>query len=526
MSVAIPSPIANQPCKSFESAAIVCKNIKTLVKVATVLSEAAKVAQKDGSNIFCSAATLASGITSLCNGDLTTGITYAGVGAKQLYNIFKNDSSQIKDLLKSANAGVDMVKILEAENKQSFAFIKDGLDKIGEDVKELTGKIKAIEDIATRGQDKLIAQKEKALQLYQECNKSFDDAERTLHASDIKIDEANKRFSKALTGFDKLYKIANEHYKDPQKQLELFSKTVQAIHKECLEAQAILQQGQTDLIVGMAYLNHANKINVQAAEEAGRAFQLAESTLLAIQAGAKIEKNYQAQVDEVKAEIATVEQRNDDKEKLLDDISNDLTEAEKLIEKTFDTISILFGAVPGALIGNHFGPLFALAGGYAGAEIVSRRDELARKVGDAVCGFKVEEETQEEITNKSAVSFKFDRRSSGIWGRYFTRRTQSWTSGTIRINLGNETFKCSFNLNHKDKIRKVDLLALRKRMTEGLRAGTVTPQRCLEIIKHLMTVEIDRGHSHKPVMGFIARNCPFLMELMRACNKMMTNLKK
>ncbi len=500
-----------------------CERMKQLVGAALILKNLAEVSCNHGTRMMTAGVTIATGISYITSGSLVSGGAMTLVGLKEAANIWSklNQQNDVARLLDDANAGVDMIETLEEANTESFKVVNSNLESIGKNVKKMNDRMQKIKHLASHGHKEIEEIKGSAIALYDDAHDQFNEAQANFNLAQSRFKQASKLFVKALKELNELFDLAQKAEISNKEKVEKFVKIAQRIHQQCLAAQTVLKEGNEYLRKGLTSLDLALEKEQDAYGEAVRAMTLAEKQFELIETQAKFKREYEGKVKDTQDELKDIQDRHADVKALLDELSDDLKKAKEANNEQFGTFSVIFGAVPGAVMGYGMGgPLTAAAGGYFGAEAVHRRGAIFNKVDTLING--AVNYVKSGLAGR--VTVKFQDRSTGWFNRFIRKETQSWTAGVVDIQIGKEQLSLNFNLNQDSQISKTDLFDLQKRLAKNVISGDITPQECLHIIEELETKHIDRGTKHKAQTGIIPSNSVYFNELKRICRRMATEV--
>jgi hypothetical protein len=516
----VPTIAANLQSKVAGS--LICQRMETVLITAIALHKFAQFSVNHGGQFICAATTVIAGLNCLYQGNIWTGPALTAIGSKQLYNLMYGNKSDVQRLLQDASAGIDMIKTLEQANAQSFENVEGNLTLVSQNMLDLQSRLQDIRCIATQGSQKLEEQKKITLALYQEADELFKKTQLSLNQSKEKINASNEQFAEALNQIGELVQLAQKEGGDFKEKTDHFKQLAEQIYNECTAAKGTLEKGNQSLNEGILVLNEALNKYQQATFEAGKTSEMAKAEFEKIRERAEIEKNGQAQIDEIREELNDVKARNKDMHAIADEVQNDIEEAQRVAGDQFGYQSIILGGGFGAAAGAFFsGGVGAYAGAVGGTVTYHNREKL----GNLFLG-KDPEPVPAKPTILEPVTFKFNERSSGFWGRYIEKRA-SFTVGKLAIDLGNnESMTLDFNLNAKHKIARKDVNKLCEILARKLKNDPNFAQTCSAILKKLEKMTIDRSTYHKPTTGFIATNDPYFANLKRDLEKKLAETPK
>ena len=489
----------------------ICDRMEKVAMTAVALHRVAKFTVNHGGHFVCAAASIVTGLTNLYNGAYFSGGALTAIGMREAYNLLSTSKTDVQRLLQDASAGVDMIKTLEQANQSSFDNININLDQVDHHIKELESRLHHIQHVATQGSKKLHKQKEKTLVLFEEASILFKQSQSVLNLSKSQIQKASHQFDDALLDISELIELAQEQEGDFQEKTKRFSELAQQIYEACTQAKETLEKGNQSLTVGLDLLNQALTKYQGARFEEGKTVEMAAAKLKKIALKAEVKENCQHQIDSVKKELSDVRARNEAILQIADEVQSDIEDADRAAAMQFGYQSLILGGGTGALIGGAFsGGTAAGAGAVAGTVAYHHR----KSIGNALFG-KDPEPIPPVPTLHAPVTYSFNPRSSGFWGRYYEKRG-SFTKGKISLYLGQEeTFSLNFDLNAKHKVSKKELKELYQGLSSKLDENPEYSISCLDLLNRLATIQIERGGKHKASVGFIAENDPYFVDLKR-----------
>lgn len=504
----IPNNLGKQEATLKNPGGMICHRMEQIYVAGELLQRTVK----HSGNLICYGTTVVTGLQMLYAASnpvsAVAGVGLSLVAGKKISDTFSQADDNVTSLLQDAQSGLTMIQTLEAANDQSLSNVKQNLDTASQYVQNLGKKIEEIEHIADYGLQQLIAKKAEAATLYREANQLFAEAQKSFTTSQDKLGIANSLFKKTLAGFSELSSIANSKQGSPEEKLNQFVEIARKMCFQCQIAKQTMDGSNGLLSQGQELLNQAIAKQMEAYGAASAATNMSQMTLEQQKVHNQSMKNYKQGLDSVVAEtqkeIGRIEERRKVVQEINSDVLSDLERAEELAQDKFGYTSLILGTAIGGPLGLGYGPLGGLAGVTAGVKVVhdlrNTHYQSVRKVCDYLFGVKVEEKKESLTDNKRPVVLKFDEVSSGTWGRYVQKRP-SKTVGEVRINLDSEELSLRFNLNNKNRIAKRDLIKLQKRLLEELKAGSLTPAHCLEIISQLKAMEIVRPGEHSAIKG-------------------------
>ena len=508
--------------KGTESQAVgayICKRMEQVVTTAVALRKLSEMTINHGGHLVCIATTLCAGLGSIYNGDFFTGGAITAVAAREAYNLLSEDKTDVQQLLQDASAGIDMIKTLEQANQKSFENVDGNLNLVSQNMLNLEERLNDIRLLATQENKEIEEQKEKTLLLYQQAHALFTQTHQILNQSKQQIGTSNDQFAEALNQIGDLVELAQEEEGDFKDRAEQFAELSQQIYKDCTQAKETLEQGNQALNQGLSLLNGALIKFNEATFEAGIASHMVNTAMEKIKDRAQVEENCHNKIDEIRTELNEVKLRNQDIQAISDEVQADINEAKRKSEEKFGLASVILGGGLGAMFGAvASGGTAAAAGAVTGTVAYHNRE----KIGDFLFG-KDPEPVPAKPTNMEPVTFKFNDKSSGFWGRYIAKRP-SFTKGKVSIDLANgEILTFKYDLNAKHKVAKNDLRNLFEKLSKLLNEDPQYAGACLNILNKLETKMIDRGDRHRPSRGFISAKDPYFADLKRRATRNLAN---
>jgi hypothetical protein len=426
-------------------------------------------------------------------------------------------------LIQDAQAGTELIQILGEANKESIEKIDANLSLISLNMTKLTTQLSEIESLAAQTDSELEKQKNKTSHLYQEARVLFSQAQKKLLENQSKVSTSNAIFTEVLNQFEKLIETTQSHEMDIKEKLAFIVSQAPTIQKQCSDAKGMLDESEMEFSGAIALLQQAIDKHNEASIEAGKAFNMATENLKTIKEKARLEQDSQKEIADAQQELSVVRQRMQIQDDLLNDVQQTLQEAEEKATQDWGTFSTIMGAPIGFVAGNALaGTPGGIAGVPIGIEIIHRRRDIL--------GLFFGKETlpvPEVPSIKNPITLKFNEKSTGLWGRL--KKRPSYTAGTVALDLGinekgeKETVSYTFNLNKQNPICKKNLLDLGKRLTEQLKNNRLSPKNCLNLLKQIESIEIDRGDNHSTKRGFVTNKSPYLAAIKLDCEVRLNN---
>lgn len=528
----------------------ICQQIEVIADIACAFSKAMKEAKQNGGRWACSGVTLVAGLNQLHHGNMISGLSMTTAGGLELINLirgFKN-YPQLTGLLENASAGTKMIKVLEEANKKSDRQIKAHLNSVEKALAELKKDRQEIEKIAKETDKKLLPRIGEVKALFDQTEKMLQNTHETFEKSKTEILIADRVFIKALEGLQDLIQLANSPV--TEETAILFKEKSENLFYLCSTGRKALENALETIQEGQTSLDEARSKQIEAVKAMGGTIEAARQGLkeIALRAqNSELTEKCEKHLKAVQKEQKIVEARRQEQMQLLDRIEQ-MQQEEAQNGKGFGTASICCGmfatagtapvvttgglvAAGGLAIGG--APVAAAAVGacaiavpvaIGGAVVVAvhKRHSISDKLHDLLYGKaapKVEFDFFPIMPKETpAVRFAFDKKSSGIFGKWFNH-PQSYTKGDLLIDLGdNQRVVYRVNLGEREALKWKDLLDLREKLLARLLAkkNPLSSEECKKILKVLEEVVLARGSKHTPRRGLIERNFPLFGDVRRA----------
>ncbi|MCE5316852.1 MAG: hypothetical protein LLG04_05755 [Parachlamydia sp.] len=523
-----------------------CMQMEKIADIAGAFSKAMNEAKKNGTRWACAGVSLVAGLNQLRNGNLFSGVSMTSAGGLELIKLVRGyrDYPQLTGLLENAGAGTKMIKVLDEANKKTEKQIKAHLKSVEKGLEQLEKSRKKIEKLAKSTDGKLQERTQEARQLIEETESAFAQAREAFERSKEDIGVADLAFVKTMEGLQELIELANSPLTEETPQL--FKEKSDRLFALCSVGHDTLDKAIETIEEGQQFLDHAIGKLSKAKVTQGAISEAAKKGLKEIELEAQnqdLTKDCQKHLKEAKKHQQIAEERRQEQMQIFDDIGNMQREADQ--GRPWGLTSILSGFVaagvtaPAAVIGGGAAagtaalsgaPIIAVALGagalmatpVAGVSVflaVHNRHAISDKLHDMLYGsapaktgtdyFAIRpEETQ-------AVRFAFDKKSSGIWGKWMgtpeanQAMRESRTQGDLSIDLGNgQGVSYRVHLGQKEAIKWDDLMDLRSRLLDRLkdRNNPLCPQECRRILNALEDCVIERGSKHRARVGLIKKD--------------------
>jgi len=426
----------------------------------------------------------------------------------------------LDQLLTGAQASLDAIEFYGELNQEEAETIKAKANDLKKDYEALVGQLKSIKNIADHGNEEIKKFKEEA-------------ASQIINALE-QIEKAKKSFE-IVQKEQKAARVFLNLGKDKAQEMLNLSQSAEGTLEERFEQFQKLAQECPDLSEkALKYLTRAQKATNDGLAELDKAREIQAKALLAL---ANVEKVSEVFAQEIKAQTLIGSLRVSIEEKIekiqecaqkiidniedefviIDNVKEDLEDLRNEVNKRWTNGAVAVGLVTVAVA--PLGPVGKVAAGYAAAAAWTNKESIRDGVEKVFAKpFPVQKPQVQGL-----LTFKFNDKSTGWANRYFKKQA-SKTCGDLKIDLGNgKTFDCQVNFNSKrDAIRTESLVELNKTMYQGLKDGSMSPERCLEIIQQLRTEVIDRGSEHNEG-HFITKNCPYISAVERLAQSMLNS---
>jgi hypothetical protein len=502
------------------------ENLEFYIAATVLLQKAAKKAVYKGVDLTCGLAAVIKGLGLTFSGGLTagftlpTGLAITGAGVYKIYEALSSKNpEELQSILQDASANIQMFQALGEMNEATLKTASKGLEIIKQDVSELNQRLDTVKSIATQGEKETKKFKKESRELYKKSQKIFEKSQQQFLLSQKSMEKSQILFSKAMKSFSELIELGKQKG-DWKGKTDQFVKLSKQAYNLFLNAQKELQTAQKALQDGLDTQSEANAIREKAAFAMGKAMTLAEEKFKQIQEKAKSNPTVIAKIEAVQENVKEALDRNNDQMQIAKEAQDKVDEALAIDATKFGMMSMIFGVAAGFGAGaTGFGALTAIPTGIGVAKAMHHRNQIARGVEVIVGGYEAPNDCQAP-GQAQPVTFAFDKKSSGWYGRYWQKRS-SQTVGNIQIDLGFKAFNFRFDLNQKRALRDVDTFALQKALLEGLKNGKISTAKAREVMNFLETTTIDRGSRHVARVGFLpSQNNPYFGEIKRICDKM------
>lgn len=505
---------------------LVSGKIETLVGSALALRELSRNLHK-GPRLITSITTFATGVSQAAAGNLLMGVPLAATGAAEVVStLMHGPSVDVRNILDDSRAGLDMMKVLSRANLESYSKLDRNLSQIEQNLDNLNAKIIEINSIAVESNIGVENQKNKALSLFNKSKELFESAKREFISTENEMKKAGFKFNEVSVLMNKMIELIQSTEGDLDAKLVRLSDlalAIQNISKQGMEAHHLSSKKLAD---AMELFNLANSKQAEALEEFGKAVQMGQDALKFIATKAEHDRSTEKLVLQARNEVKIMQERTHESDHLIERLQTKLD----LLEKHANNGPSWLGIVSGSFIG--YTAAYALsAAPIPGASLVVGSIALANQTKESLGlkpapSFAAKYAPSTKVPMKSLVSYDFEKKSTGFWGRFVEQR-QSWTVGKVAIKAGDEEIKISFDANAEgdSKISDRHQYELLLKLSSKVSNGTLSAEDCLAIINQLERAEISRkGSGKKDLVGFIPPRSPYFRELERQCLKIIDSV--
>lgn len=532
-----------------------CKQMEKIADIAGAFSKAMNEAKSNGTRWACAGVSLVAGLKQLSNGNLFSGASMTSAGGLELIRLVRGyrDYPQLTGLLENAGAGTKMIRVLDEANKKTEKQIKAHLNSVEKGLGQLEKSRKKIEKLAKSADEKLQARIEEARLVIEEAEAAFTEAKQAFERSKEEVGIADLAFVKTLEGLQELIDIANSPVTEETPQL--FKEKSNRLFSLCTVGHETLENAIATIEVGQNLLDQAIVKLSKAKETQGAISEAAKKGLKEIELEAQnqdLTKACQKNLSEAKKHQQIAEERRQEQMQIIGDIE---TMHKQVEGKPWGLTSILSGfvatgiAAPVAVVGGGAAaggaaiagsPILAAAIGAgalaftpaAGVTVflaVHNRHAISDRLHDLVYGQAPVKTATDYFAIRpgetQAVRFAFDKKSSGIWGKWVSKpeenqaMRESRTQGDLSIDLGNgKGVSYRVHLGQKEPIKWDDLMDLRSRLLDRLndRDNPMSAQECRRILNALEDCVIERGSKHRSRVGLIKKDLHIFGDVRRA----------
>jgi|GEM_PF-4186344 len=466
-----PSDILSEP-KDSPLGKILCDKAENIYKNVRTLSTFLSNTYKQPTRSFNALYTFGAGMGSLLSGNL---LGLAGVlsGGKGLYDLSSQiENTQLHSILRDINADAEMIGILAQGQEKHYHIIGDNLESIKNDVNELTGKLREIQSINTQGITELQARQHAALTLNKRAIASYEHAEELFAQAQRFSRHSRAIFGKFTHLFQKILHIVGQKNLD----VALLEKVTKQAVSSCKNGQDLLDRADEKFNEAFTALREANALKSEAIQKLTLAAQQAEDAFKAGLEKAQYTQKCETTIASTQKRLDRAKQGIKQLLRLVGSLKRDIIKANEATQGKWDNRDFYSGLATGATAGYVYGPITAVACGWATATLVHYNERI-RSAAKRAYHYLAGEAPEPSITLKQGelVRAVFADTSSGHWGAL--RGHPSRTVGTLFINLGAfHTVALPFNLNNENPVSKLDFLNLLEFMGKKLQDKSMTPE--------------------------------------------------
>ncbi|PJD97812.1 MAG: hypothetical protein CK425_01395 [Parachlamydia sp.] len=500
-----------------------------LLNIASALKE---ISSTHGTDMICSGNTIVAGLTAILNSGnlfslaLNTGLVI--VGGKRVYNILQDikpssSSDALGELLREVQAGIGVLQIHGEINSGTLHQLEKTLEAVEERSHQIEKTIQELKATSVRGKADLELKQKAAFEFYTEANALYRKSRLIFSESQQKMTLSSKLFASAMVKFEQVKALAHSQEGSFQSRASELETLVETIARECEEAKKLMNEANDGLATGLAQFDAATALMTKAAFEFGQLKEGASEEFAALESLANelIGKNKQSQQDlarmkELVDDIATC---CEDCQKILAEMEAENKKAQEM-HQGYSTGAVIAGGLAAGLTAG-MGTLPLLAGAFLAAQAYERKETVAKKVGD--WAFNIPSGIDQNLLVKPyEIGYAFDRASSGSFNRYI-KQEKSYTTGTLKIHLGDEILSLRFDFRQRNVLSKMDLFKLQNRMSHHLikSPNAKTAAAYAEILRTLEELEIDRGPQGNS-KGLLTKNSPYFSAIQRLCTHILS----
>jgi hypothetical protein len=549
-----PPPVHPQefsPTRSGTSA--LCDKYRIINELVTKAIHLEQTAYNHGANYFCAVAVTYTGL-SICTGGggALLGLALTSLGAKGIYNTLPDGpASDLQKILKNAEAGVEMIEVLETSNNESLSVVKNHLKHITERSEELEGQIRVINSISDNGMESLKDQKQRVSSLYEKSIAHFNLARAEYMKTRDGLDTARLKFGALLKLSEEFLAPPTDKEGSVKKKLKTFLSLSERMKQACEEGKAALDRGESALNKGAELYEKALGFQVEMSFAAGQTILIAERIMEEVKIACKISDmevaNGEAQkkVQNLESKLDLIRYRSNlilnEAKEVKADLAAALKKPEGIQWSTLtlgSTAGIYTARAVAFLFPSLMGTALLVIGAIAGTGLLHwwvTFTKMSRKVST----FCVQQLNISETDRvEDLISVKKNMPSLGNLERAikqvpylgnmlirlidkipalkdYTNLIRDSDIRTLSIHLGDEKVELSCQLSEKAKISKPDLLELSKRMYVKLMNGSLTGQRCLKIISQLESGTIGKSFIRKESdpIALITSDSPYFYDI-------------
>lgn len=527
-------PLQSTTCRAPILGGALQKKMENLVKISTTIKD---IAANHGTDVVCSSSTLLVGLSAILDSGnvFSLGLNASRVffGGKRVYNILSANTtsstvaqSEIGELLRNVQAGIGILQIHSQINTERLNELEKTLDSIETRTKHANGTIAELKDMSLNGRVDLEENCQNAFDLYEEANQLYIKSRQVLQGCAAKITNSSLRFESALSKFSQIGALLESEENTFALRADQLNILVNEIVRECEEGSSLMCEAQAELDEGISLSDEASLLMSKAAFEFGRIKEGSgeEFQKLELLAADLVKKNEESQKEiiRMKGILEEITACHEDSKKILDEMAQENQKSQQIKQGYSTSAFFAGGLLAGATAG--LGLVPCLAATLMAARAYQYKDYVAGKIGDWAFNIPCEDDPNSIPVGPFEVALAFDKASSGHFGRY-VKQQRSYSTGTIRINLGSEIANIRFDFRNQDAIKKSDLCELQHLMSQALLSNPKQAHAISRIIYTLETIEIDRGLQGK-VKGLIPNDSPYFRGIKRLCQNLLSTTKE
>ena len=514
-----------------------CERTEKVLKIARLFNIMVQQARTNGSNYASAGTNIAAGSTmgiiGLMKGNFqaaASGAAMTAVGAFSILQLIKSGKDpELVELLQNAQAGISMIQVLEEANNKSFQVVDVNLEGVRTGLESLNASMEKIQNLAIDGNSRLKTLNRKAEGLSQESEALYREAEKLFHNGQKEIGVADRSFVHTLEGLEKIQQLAKDESASLEDRLAEFVKVSEELHRTCCVGKETLEKANGYIAKGLEKMRLAHAKHVEAATIIGEAIGEAHASYVQIAANARKDEICQEKINAVETELHAVKGRNKAKTKILENVEEQLAEAEKKAESGWGVLSV-FGAmagavastpaaaavaIPAAVIGGPVGLAVGAAAmaapfvvGAASGQAVHKRVSIIQRLRNLFLGPAKPKTSLDfipiNLKMTDRVRIAFDDRTSGV---KFWKEGPSSTVGDIEIDLGfEEPVHYRFKLGKDQAFSNVILHRLQQNLLEALDTGALSKEECQKVLQVLTSSKV-KGQVLVPA------DSPYLIEV-------------
>lgn len=490
-----------------------------------------KIAGEHGTDAICSTATIGTALLAISkvatSGNLLSLAANTGLflaGATRAYHIFSDikstrTQSELGELLRDVQAGIGALEMYGKMSEGTLAQLEQSLLSVENKANEIDAFVRQVQAASLHGREDLQMHQTEALKSYEASKTLYANARCHFLESQTLTQQSAACFESVQLKFEHIKQLVESQTGSLIERVNQLEQLAKSIEQECEQAKDYMDQAQGQLDKGIQEFDNASLVMSKAACVFGQLTEGSSAEFVALESLAdelsKKNEESQQEISQMKLLLDDLKACHEDSRRILEEMQKDNEKAAQ-IDRGYTRGAVIAGGVlAGAMTG--FGILPAIVGTVVGAQAFKNKETIARKVGDWAFSIPNPDDPETIAVEPYGVAVSFDRVSCGHFNRY-VRRVKSQTTGTIRVNLGNESVNLRFDFRQKDPISKLDLCALQEKMSrilienpEFALASSVT-----KILNTLETFEFDRGTQGK-IIGIVEKDSPYFGRIHRFC---------